>query len=229
MPQITLCATGRIACWAELRRNGLKLILSANGHSGGGIHVEIERRRLMLAQQRRGARRAPRAVEGRFYGGGFAWSRHMHAQTPGITKNRQGERKSARRDLYESRKTAIVHLLSATGVVDRHPLDQHRIVEISHGRIFECEVPVLADTQADQINRSLLQPCRVVGADFLPIGPLAGDRIKLCNRDARQQMLPKIGAETPGIGRGESGQRVVGAESPRNGTQLLYARCAAVR
>jgi hypothetical protein len=49
----------------------------------------------------------------------------------------------------------VVDLLLPAGGIEFDFLDEHRIVEIRHGRVVEREVAVFSKAGADEIDRSL--------------------------------------------------------------------------
>jgi hypothetical protein len=61
------------------------------------------------------------------------------------------------RDCVKLSKAAIVNLLKAAPIIERHNLDGLRIVEVGDMRIVESDVSVLADANAGDIQRMLPQ------------------------------------------------------------------------
>lgn len=108
-----------------------------------------------------------------------------------------------RRDFGEHWEATVVHLLAPAGVVEPDDLHEHRVVEIRHGRVIERQVAVLADTEADEVDRRRRQQGRVARARDGG-RQLGRQRVERADRDMVEQVGPQVAPET---------SRVVGLEA----------------
>ena len=83
---------------------------------------------------------------------------------------RQGQRQSAGRHVIQHLEATVVHLLAARGRVEVHNPYPARVLEISHRRIVECQMTVLADPHASDVQRGFPQQSLVAGTLGIQVG-----------------------------------------------------------
>ena len=116
---------------------------------------------------------------------------------------RQRQRQGVRRDVGQRREAAVVHLLAPARVVERHDLHARRVGEVRHRRVVERQVAVLADAEADEVDRRRRQQGRVARARDRG-RQLGRQRVERADRDVVEQVGPQVAPET---------LRVVGREA----------------
>jgi len=90
----------------------------------------------------------------------------MDAQAPRGTEYRHRERERAPRHLNDRLKTPVVYLLQEARVIQFHLLHSGAVIEIREGRVVERNVPVFADSHANQIDGKLQKHFGIAGADL---------------------------------------------------------------
>ena len=161
------------------------------------IRIQVQRGIRVCPQDARRAGGRNRPVQRCFDCGGLARSRHRADDRPGAAQRGNRERQRAARDVVEGREATIINLLPAAGLVEFHDFHQLRILEISHRRIVEREVPVLADAEADEVRRRRREQRGVAPALGCRVRRLAGQRMERRDPHARKQMFVQIAATTP--------------------------------
>jgi len=138
------------------------------------------------------------------HGGCLERTRHVDTEATGLAEDRNRERKSVERDLGQRREAAVVDLLLAAGEVELDHFHEVRVLEVGHGWIVESDVPVFADSHANEIDGLLSEQRSVARSDCGGVFFLSGQRVKTGDRNMPEEMLSKVVPETLRMGGSEA-------------------------
>ena len=117
------------------------------------------------------------------------------ASVPGAQQPGHRDRDRAGRNVGDGREVAFAHLLELAAIVELDDLDDERVVEVGDRRVVEREVPVLADTEAAEIDRVLLDQARVPRRFALGIARRPVDVVKVAEPQVRRDPLAHVALE----------------------------------
>lgn len=120
----------------------------------GGSRIQKEPGVGMALEETGRAFGADWAIAGCSHGRRFAWTRHHDAELPRGEEYGQSQSQGVGRYRFEVWETAVVDLLLTAHSIEFHGFDPGRVVKIRDRWIVECQMPVLADAEANQVNRS---------------------------------------------------------------------------
>src|SRR5262249_39202722 len=121
------------------------------------LFVQVKRGVWMLAQNAGRARGCNWALQG--VSNGLCLSRAGHSSDDCTRGKQRWDRQSQRglRDIIQAREASVIYLLLTTKPIEFDWLNPGRIIEVGDRRIVEGQMPVLANSKTDKIDRCFPQ------------------------------------------------------------------------